>query len=212
MQILAKVDAHVENCVALVAMLGLLVSTLNTIVCKESEIDKSYLCCGPPFSKEPKSMETLPLEEHETILSAWFKQACTTNASMDGHHLKEKALHVAAHLGINSFQASNGWINCFKKRHDLVYKTMLGESSIVNPETVMDWTSEELPKIINGYRSKDIFNNDETGLFYNLLSSKTLTYKGDSCHDGTKSKQRVTVLLGCNADGIEKLHPLEIGK
>jgi hypothetical protein len=56
----------------------------------------------------------------------------------------------------------------------------------------MDWKSEELPKIINEYQSKDIFNNDETGLFYNLLSSKTLTYKGDSCHDGKKSKQRVT--------------------
>jgi len=188
MQILAKIDAHV----ALVAMLSLLVSTLNTIVSKGPEIEKSYLCCGPPFSKEPISMEILPLEEHETILSAWFKQDCNTNTSNDGHHLKEKALHAAARLGINSFQASNGWINCFKKRHDLVYTTMSGESSIANPETVMDWKSEELPKIINEYQSKDIFNNDETGLFYNLLSSKTLTYKGDSCHDGKKSKQRVT--------------------
>jgi hypothetical protein len=78
---------------------------------------------------------------------------------------------------------------------------MLGESLIVNPKTVMDWRSEELLKIINGYKLKDIFNVDETGLFYNLKPSKTLTHKDDSCHDRTKSKQRVTVLLGCNADG-----------
>ena len=38
------------------------------------------------------------------------------------------------------------------------------------------------------------------------------TYKGNSWHGGTKSKQRVTVLLGCNADGTEKLPPLVIGK
>jgi len=62
MQILAKVNAHMGTCVALVAMLGLLVSMLNTIVSKWSEIEKSYLCCGPPFFKEPKPMETLPLE------------------------------------------------------------------------------------------------------------------------------------------------------
>ena len=89
---------------------------------------------------------------------------------------------------------------------------MLGESAIVNPETVMDWKSEELPTIIYVYQPKDIFNVHETGLFYNLQPSKTLTYKDDSCHGGTKSKQRVTVLLGCNSDSTEKLPPLVFGK
>jgi hypothetical protein len=45
---------------------------------------------------------------------------------------------------------------------------MSGEGAIVNPETVMDWKSEELPKIIDAYQPKDMFNVDETGLFYNL--------------------------------------------
>jgi hypothetical protein len=53
--------------------------------------------------KEPKSLKTSPLEELETILSMWFKQTCTANASIDGPHLKEKALNIAAHLGINGF-------------------------------------------------------------------------------------------------------------
>ena len=89
---------------------------------------------------------------------------------------------------------------------------MLGESATVNPKTEVDWKSEELPKIINAYLSKDVFNVDESGLFYNLHPSRTLTYKGDSYHGGTKSKQRVTVLLGCNDDGTEKLPALVIGK
>jgi hypothetical protein len=33
----------------------------------------------------------------------------------------------------------------------------LGESATVNAETVTDWKSEELPKIVNGYQLKDIF-------------------------------------------------------
>jgi hypothetical protein len=48
-----------------------------------------------------------------------------------------------------------------------------------------------------------MFNVDVTGLFYNLQPSKAMTYKDDSHHGGTKSKQRVTVLLGCNADGTD---------
>jgi hypothetical protein len=52
---------------------------------------------------------------------------------------------------------------------------MLGESAIVNPETVMDWKSEEVPKITDVYWPKDMFNVDETGLLYNLQPSKTLT-------------------------------------
>jgi len=82
---------------------------------KWSEIEKSYSGCGPSFSKEPKALKTLPLEELETILSTWFKQAHTAKASTDGLHLKEKALHVAALLGINSFWASSGSFDCFKK-------------------------------------------------------------------------------------------------
>jgi len=62
-------------------------------------------------------MKTSTLEELETILSAWFKQACTTNASIDWHHLKEEALHVTAPLGIEGFWASDSWIDRFKKIH-----------------------------------------------------------------------------------------------
>jgi hypothetical protein len=96
-------------------------------------------------------------------------------------------------------------------KYKLVYKTMLGQCAIVNPATELDWKSKELPNTTNGYQPKDKFNVDETGLFYNPQPSKTVTYKGGSCHGGTKSKHRVTILLGCNADGTQKSLPL-VGK
>ena len=136
---------HVGACVDLVVPFSLSVSALHTVVSKWSEIEKNYLRCGPLLIKERKYLKTSPLEELETILSAWFKQAHTTKASINGPHLKEKALHIAAHLGIDSFQASSGWIYRFKKRHNLVYTTLLEGSAIGNSETVMDWKSEERP-------------------------------------------------------------------
>jgi hypothetical protein len=58
--------------VDIAAMLGLSVTTLDMIVSKWCEIEKSYLHCGPSFSKEQKSLKTSQLEESETILVAWF--------------------------------------------------------------------------------------------------------------------------------------------
>ena len=55
-KIVAKADAHMGTWADLAAMFGLLVSTLNTIVNKWSEIEKSYSRCGPSFSKEPKAL------------------------------------------------------------------------------------------------------------------------------------------------------------
>jgi len=83
MSILAEADAHVGTLVNPAAMLGLSVPTLNTTVSQWSEIEISYSYCGPLLSKELKSLKTSTLEELETILLAWFKQARTANTSID---------------------------------------------------------------------------------------------------------------------------------
>ena len=38
-----------------------------------------------------------------------------------------------------------------------------------------------------------IFNADETGLFYNMLPNKTLTYKGEKCFGGKHYNEQLTV-------------------
>jgi hypothetical protein len=70
---------------------------------------------------------------------------------------------------------------------------------------VEEWRKEHLPKIIEGYEPKNIYNGGETGLFFRLLSNRTLTLKGDACNDRKKSRDRITVLLAFNAYGIDKL-------
>jgi hypothetical protein len=63
-----------------------------------------------------------------------------------------------------------------------------------------------------GYEPRDIFNTDETALFYSLMLDKTLTLKGETHAGGCKSKEQLTILLSCNADVTEKLQLLIIGK
>ena len=61
-------------------------------------------------------------------------------------------------------------------------------------------------KTCEGYATKDIFNCDETGLFYRTLPTRSLVVKG-----GKQAKDRITVLLCASVSG-EKLQPLVIGK
>lgn len=96
--------------------------------------------------------------------------------------------------------------------HNLPYKSICGESAGVDSETVQEWIENTLPSLIQDYSSKDIFNADETGLFYNLLPDKTFAVKGENCHGGKLSKLRLTVLICTNADGSEKITPLVVGK
>jgi hypothetical protein len=45
----------------------------------------------------------------------------------------------------------------------------------------------------SGYEPRDVYSADETGLFFNLLPDRTFAYKGETCHGGKHSKDRLTV-------------------
>ncbi|KRY02929.1 Tigger transposable element-derived protein 4 [Trichinella patagoniensis] len=68
-------------------------------------------------------------------------------------------------MGINDFKASNGYINRFRERHGLVYRSVRGEAAGVNKYTVDTW-KDRLQVLLNDYRPDDVFNADEMGLFY----------------------------------------------
>ncbi|KAF0772391.1 Uncharacterized protein FWK35_00002443 [Aphis craccivora] len=54
-----------------------------------------------------------------------------------GPILKEKPKLFATNLGIINFQVSEGWLEKFKKRHDLTFKKVRGD-----PYISLDWKNE----------------------------------------------------------------------
>lgn len=56
--------------------------------------------------------------------------------------LKEKALQVATSLEICNFKASNGWLESFRKRHNIQFATLNGESAEANLSAAEDWKKE----------------------------------------------------------------------
>ncbi|XP_014260374.1 tigger transposable element-derived protein 6 [Cimex lectularius] len=140
----------------------------------------------------------------------WFQRVRAQKIPISGPIIQAKALEVAQELGDTGFKASNGWLQRFRTRHAIKFKAICGESGSVNEYTVEEWTSK-IESIIEGYAPKDVFNADETGLFYRALPDKTLCFKGENCAGGKVAKERLTVLLCASMTG-EKIKPLVIGK
>lgn len=143
----------------------------------------------------------------------WFVAQRSKNIAISGPVLQEYARKVAEELNSssNAFRASNGWLEKFKARYNIHFRTICGESRSVNQVTVDDWKIR-LSNIIEHYDPENIFNCDETGLFYKLMPDKSMTIDKNDCRGGKKSKDRYTVMLCANWSGTEKLKPIVIGK
>jgi len=86
-----------------------------------------------------------------------------------------------------------------------------GDASSVSQLTINDWIVK-LDQLLNDYEEDDIFNADELGLFYSLLPSKTHAVKGRKLVNGKGNKIRVSLLMGSNMSGTEKLPLLLVGR
>ena len=87
-----------------------------------------------------------------------------------------------------------------------------GEEGSVSEEMLHDWTSRQLPDLLEKFSPDDIFNADETGLFWKCLPDKYFSLQGARCSGGKRSKDRIIVLVCANMSGSEKLHLLVIGR
>ncbi|KAI4472174.1 hypothetical protein MML48_1g05654 [Holotrichia oblita] len=120
-----------------------------------------------------------------------IKQEFLSGADKKYANTQTQAKIIAKRLQKNDFKASNGWLECFRKRHGISHKHICGEAKDVNNETVEEWKNK-LQDIIKGYEPCDIANCDETGLLFRALPSKTLALKSDKCIGGKQSKERLT--------------------
>lgn len=134
-----------------------------------------------------------------------FVNDCSgNNITLTQRILSETAKEFASELNIENFKKGNGFVAKFIKRNNIVKEVIHGESSSVSEQTVIEW-KKKLPQITSGYAPRDIFNIDEFGLFYRLTPNYTYKVRGKKFKGGKKSKERVTILIGANSDGSEKL-------
>lgn len=184
------------------------VSTISRIVKEEEKIKEMALENG---NTSRKRIRRGNYDEIDQAVSMWFKQMRAKDAVISGPMIMEKAKDFSKLLGIENFEPNNGWLGRWKNKENVSFHRMHGEQSAADKEGANDWIKNILPNLIKNYKEIDIYNADESGLFYKALPNGTLASKGEKVEGGKVQKDRLTLLFICNMDGSDK-HIFCIGR
>lgn len=148
----------------------------------------------------------------------WFTQQRSKGGAISGVLLMEKAQMYFSKLypdaDPDDFKASTGWLQKFNQRHGISSSTLRGEILSADTSAVEPFC-KELQEVIEreGYSRDVIFNADETGLWWRMMPSKSLTASTEKRPANfKKAKDRVTILACANAAGTCRIPLLLINK
>ncbi|XP_059558184.1 tigger transposable element-derived protein 1-like isoform X1 [Myotis daubentonii] len=194
---------------------GMAKSTISTILKHKEAIKKADVAKGVTVLTKQRSQA---IEEVEKLLLIWVNEKQLAGDSISEAMICEKAkmLHtdllrdspeMSAQNG--SFKASRGWFDKFKKRSG-IHVVRHGESDSTNKVAADNFVTEFQEFIeAEGFVPQQVFNCDETGLFWKKMPKRTYITQEEKSLPGHKPvKDRLTLLLCGNASGDFKLKPL----
>ncbi|GFV63522.1 tigger transposable element-derived protein 1 [Trichonephila clavipes] len=200
-------------------------STVRAIKKNEAAIRKSVISGTKLSTKFASYIRDVLLERTERAIVIWIEEQVQRRIPVSGYLIQEKALQfyksmkqsepsTSTSQAGKEFSASKGWLTRFLKRNALHNIKITGESTTAD-EGAAKIFPEELAKIIEDgdYSADQVFNADETGLYWKKMPNRTYIAKEEKTASGHKaSKDRVTLLLCSNASGDRMLKPLLINK
>ena len=133
----------------------------------------------------------------------WYVQECSVGVNVRGVDIVDAAVKSATHIGI-PFSGSAGWLWRFCNRNGIRNKVVYGEAGSGDSGVVEPFR----PKFQKLIKEEDlslsqIYNADETCLFWRSLSTNTRTFKNEDKIPGKKlSKDKFSALLGTNCLGF----------
>jgi hypothetical protein len=141
----------------------------------------------------------------EKVLFEWQVRIEGQGGFTSGDILREKAKEIWARLPQYSNQPcpdfSSGWLDRFKKRHNIKQHIRHGEAGSV-PETAEE-EMKGLRTITGEYAEEDIYNMDEAALFWKLMPCRGLS--SQTLPGLKKDKARISLNLCTNATGSDRL-------
>ncbi|XP_067134499.1 jerky protein homolog-like [Centruroides vittatus] len=146
---------------------------------------------------------------------AWLVQKRSEGISVSETALKLQAekFHVSLKAE-GDFNASDGWLWHWQKRYGIFQISISGEAKSSDIKAAAEFSKQFTISIKKeGYTDAQVYNCDETALYYRMLPSKTIDLKSNPQKAGLKlSKERITALFCVNKAGNHKFTPLITGK
>ena len=115
------------------------------------------------LGKRKRSEKDLEVEE---ALEKWFKAVLGKGVRLSGPILKSKAEELARKLGTPEFVAMDGWLTRWNARNQIKFKCTHGEKASADSEGAKEWISTVLPRLLRQYEPEDVYNADETSVYY----------------------------------------------
>ncbi|XP_016070266.1 PREDICTED: tigger transposable element-derived protein 1-like [Miniopterus natalensis] len=214
-EIIAKYDRGVR--VSDLAMeYGMAKSTISTILKHKEAIKSADVAKGVKVLTKQRPQA---IEEVEKLLLVWINEKQLAGDSISEAMICEKAKRLHADLlkdtpgtsaQSGSFKASRGWFDKFKKRSGIHSVVRHGEAASSNKVAADNFVTEFQEYIeAEGFVPQQVFNCDETGLFWRKMPKRTyITQEKKSLSGHEPMKDRLALLLCGNASGDFKLKPL----
>ena len=161
-----------------------------------------------------KYMSTASKSQLDAAVLKWFLQQRSEGVNIRGVEIIAAAVKLAAHLGIENFKGSDGWLWRFRNRHGLFNVMTRGESGSADSSGVEPFRAR-LHKLINeeNLTLTQVYNADETGFFWRSMPRNTQVSKHEAKTRGKKlCKRRISALCGANASGTHRLKLCVVGK
>lgn len=161
-----------------------------------------------------KKITQVEYPQVEKALAAWAIQAEAqkTQVRVTEEVLRIKARHFAVMCGIpleQFIRCSNGWAHKFKIRYQLRSLRLHGEAASVTLEDVSA-ARKRLQDVSKDFRLEDIYNLDESGLYYRMPPDRSIASKQMS--GSKKDKTRISLVFAVNADGSHSFPVISIGR
>ncbi|KAM4045427.1 tigger transposable element-derived protein 1-like [Anomaloglossus baeobatrachus] len=198
--------------------LGLSRSTVVTIIKDKDRILEHVKGCAPMKATVITKQRSGLIIEMERLLVLWLEDKNQRRIPVSLMVIQEMARRLFETLkrqkgeGSESkeFVVRRGWFMRFKDRANFHNIKVQGEAASADEKA-----ATEFPKALaevfeeGGYCAQQVFNVDETGLFWKRLPNRTYIAKEEKSAPGHKvGKERLTLLLGGNAAGDYKLKPM----
>lgn len=162
-----------------------------------------------------KSMKPSMYEELDRAMLEWFNQQRAKGNPISGPICAKRAEFFFYALGMDGdFNPSAGWLTRFKQRHS-IREINIRNERLNGDETAVEEFCNHFRDFIEqeNLQPEQIYNADETGLFWKCLPSRTAVVKGKCTVPGHNSgEERITVMCCTNATGLHKLKLCVVGK
>lgn len=162
-----------------------------------------------------KSMRPAKDVNLDAVVYEWFRQRRDEGVPITGPLLCEKAKMLHEELKIEEpCNFSSGWLTRFKQRHGIRYLKSCGEKLSADSQAAEEFI-EEFSKLVQkeNLSPEQVYNMDETGLFWRYFPRNTLATSDETAPTGVKdAKERVTVAVCSNAAGTHKCKLMVISK